>query len=41
MLFVSTASEQHARCDYLDVKRREAGGVRQSSSQSDPLHQLQ
>lgn len=34
----SPASEQHARCDYLDVERREAGGLCQSSSQSHPVH---
>lgn len=38
---LSSASEQHAGCNYLDVKRREAGSLCQSSSQSDPAHQLQ
>ncbi len=36
-----SASEQHARCDHLDVKRREAGGFRPSPSKPDPVLQLQ
>lgn len=41
MCLSSSASEQHARCDYLDVKGREAGSFCQSSSKWDPVHELQ
>lgn len=36
-----TASEQHARCDHLDVERREACGLCPSSSKRDLVLELQ
>lgn len=39
--FPSTASEQHARCDHLDVERREAGRLCSGSSKWGSILQLQ
>lgn len=35
-----SASEQHARCDHLDVERREAGGFCPGPSKPDLVLQL-
>lgn len=36
-----SASEQHARCDHMDVERRKEGGLCPSPGQPDPVLQLQ